>query len=168
MGPPGPFQAAWALPRRGAGGTRAVVVLEVTEHLPSGPLRASRVVAVSVTLREPPAARRTWRQICRQLALDPRVWQAAADAWADAPFDEQWAPVRARLASLRVLRHRHATRTVQPSLFDRRAIRDAEQFDAVRALWDEWQARLEARLEAAPVRSTARVLAVLAVDGGAP
>jgi superfamily II DNA or RNA helicase len=168
MAPPGPFQAAWALPRRGAGGTRAVVVLEVTEHLPSGPVRASRVVAVSVTLREPPAARRTWRQICRQLALDSRVWHAAGDTRADAPYDEQWAPVRARLASLRALRHRHVPRTVQPSLFDRRAIRDAEQSDAVRAQWDEWQARLEARLEAAPVRSTARVLAVLPVDGGAP
>jgi hypothetical protein len=100
--------------------------------------------------------------------MDPRVRQAATNRPTEWLSDNQWAPVLARLSNLRRMRHPPAPQLVQPSLFDRRAVREAAQRDAVRVQWDTWQARLEARLETAPVRSVARVLAVLPVDGWAP
>lgn len=159
--------AAWTPPRRG-GGTRALVVVEVTDHLPSGWLRASRLVTVVVTLREVPETRRAWRQICRRLCADPRVRQVAIDTGPASPVEGQWAAVRARLVGLRRLRHAQPQASLQPSLFDRRAVRESEQLDAVKARWDDWQSRLAARLAPGPVIHTTRVLALLPMDPGVP
>jgi superfamily II DNA or RNA helicase len=159
---------AWTLPRRGVGSTRALVVVEVVDHLPSGWLRGSRLVPVAVTLREAPATRRAWRQVCRQICADPRVRQVAIDACPASHGEGQWAAVRARLAGLRRRRRTQSQPSLQPSLFDRRAIRESEQVDEVKARWDDWQSRLAARLAEGPVIHTARIVALLPMDAWAP
>jgi hypothetical protein len=81
---------------------------------------------------------------------------------------DRWAALRLRLARLRVIRHAERGPFTQPSLFDRRSIREAENRAGVRARWDEWQARLEARVQ--PSRRTpavaTRVLAILPLEAG--
>jgi hypothetical protein len=138
------------------------VVVEVSEHAAGGWLRASRVVPVVVTLREVPADRRRWRLVCRQLAADARVRQAALDAPVDPHPADGWATVRSRLSAIRTARRRDHPRALQPSLFDRRALRAAGNRAIVDGRWDDWQARLERRLDSAGRRlATTRVVAVL-------
>jgi hypothetical protein len=71
-----------------------------------------------------------------------------------------------RLALLRGIRHAERGPFTQPSLFDRRSLREAENREGVRAGWDEWQARLEARVQ--PSRKTpavaTRILAILPLE----
>jgi superfamily II DNA or RNA helicase len=156
----------WALPRRGTGGARVVAIIEVRRADAPG-LWSSEIVAVDVTLTTAPLNRRAWRSVCRRLVDDPRVREAAL-AVPRASDADRWAALRLRLARLRVIRHAERGPFTQPSLFDRRSIREAENRAGVRARWDEWQARLEARVQ--PSRRTpavaTRVLAILPLEAG--
>lgn len=158
-----PDATACAVPRRGAR-SRVVAVLEI-RCVDAGFLRWSNVVALEIRLRRAPAHRREWRVICRQLLTDPRVRQAAIDGTGRISAEDSWAIVRARLRWLRAARHKTGSRAVQPSLFDRRAWRDAESRASDRQQWDERQTRLEARLQPSDPPSIAtRVLALLPLE----
>jgi hypothetical protein len=156
---------AWSPPRRG-GGAQVVVVLEVTRHSATGWLRAAPIVALRVALTEAPAHRRAWRQVCQRLARDARIHAAAREAAASTAAADAWGPIRHRLAAIRTARHAGRRRQVQPSLFDRRALREIDQRAAITAHWDEWQERLSARLDCAlGDGDTTRVVAVLPFRG---
>jgi Helicase conserved C-terminal domain/SNF2-related domain len=162
--PPG--AAAWAPPRRGTRRSRVVALLEV-RRVDSGALRWSELVAVEIALRTAPAHRREWRSVCRQLAVDPRVRQAAIDAAPGSRVEDPWATVRDRLRLLRFARQATNSSALQPSLFDRRALREAQSRSTVRQDWDERQSRLEARLRAGDPPSVAtRVVALIPLDEG--
>jgi Helicase conserved C-terminal domain len=162
--PPG--AAAWALPRRGTRSSRVVALLEV-RRVDSGALRWSEIVAVEVGLRLAPAHRREWRTVCRQVVADPRVRQAAIDAARGSRVQDRWATVHDRLRVLRSARRATMSSALQPSLFDRRALREAQSRAHVRHEWDEWQARLEARLQPGDPTSVAtRVVALIPLDEG--
>jgi hypothetical protein len=165
VGRPSSRQAAiWAPPRRGAGSARAVVVVEV-QRADSGGLLSSQVVGIDVTLTAPPPNRRAWRSVCRRLVDDPRVREAAIAVPGNV-HEDRWATLRTRLAQLRALRHAERGPATQPSLFDRRALRAAEGRKNVRARWDEWQARLEGRVQPPhePPLVATRVLAILPLE----
>jgi hypothetical protein len=145
-----------------------VVALVEVRRSVAGWLDSSRPAAVEVTLHARPRHRREWRQICRSIATDRRVRDAAV-AGASRPPRQPWAALEIRLRALSQARRSRKAPSVQPSLFDRRALREAEHDEAVRRRWDEWQARLEARCrsrgEAATIAT--RVVAVLPL-GEAP
>ncbi|MCC7032796.1 MAG: DEAD/DEAH box helicase [Acidobacteria bacterium] len=163
---PGAPLPAWCLPS-GCGQVRAgaglAVVFEVTDRSGPGRLDACAVVAIEVALARAPAHRREWRDACRAAARDSRVRAAALAAVPAAPVgaDAPWRDVVARLRAIRGQLDATPPATVQASLFDRRAVRDALAREAVTA-------RLHAHLErkardlAAPggVRD-ARVLALI-------
>ena len=74
------------------------------------------------------------------------------------------------IAAIREARHASTPRTVQPSLFDRRALREARGHESLALEWDEWQAQLERRLphgRDCPAITT-RVLALLPIGEGLP
>jgi hypothetical protein len=159
--PSGTHATVWAPPRRGTGGARVGVVVEVRRADSRG-LGSSQIVAVDVTLTAAPQNRRQWRSVCRRLVDDPRVRDAALAVPCDVAQD-RWAALRTRLGRLRTIRHAERSPATQASLFDRRAVRAAESLESVRAHWDEWQSRLEARVQPFPETPTivTRVLAIL-------
>jgi hypothetical protein len=162
--PPG--AAAWAPPRRGTYSPRVVALLEV-RRVDAGALRWSELVAIEIVLRVTPAHRREWRSVCRQVAVDPRVRQAAIDAAPGSRIEDQWATVRDRLRRLRSARQATNSSALQPSLFDQRALREAQSRATVRRDWDERQSRLEARLRPGDPPSVAtRVVALMPLGEG--
>jgi superfamily II DNA or RNA helicase len=150
----------WAWPARGRPPTHVVVLVDVSHHGSAGGLRASHIVAVRVTPDERPSTRRGWRDLCRRLAADTRI-AVAARAAAPAPGHDPWPMVRARLSGARAVRRDAAPRAVQPSLFDRRALRHVEQDAIARAAWDTWHDRLAMRLQQGQTRLSTRIVAVL-------
>jgi hypothetical protein len=157
-----PFDAVWALPHRRTWTDRVVVLIEVLQQRPCGGTRGTSLVAVQVTLREAVRHRRLWRRCATNLARDPRVHDAAIAAAAPESTGDQWTTVRDRLDALsRADAGRWASPRVQPSLFDRRAMRVAEQRRETAAERDRWRAALSSRLIDLPVRVSTRTVAVL-------
>jgi hypothetical protein len=104
---------------------------------------------------------RSWRACAAHLARDPRVHQAAVAAAAHETTADQWHAARERFKALWRAGPMPAAPQVQPSLFDRRAIRAAEHQQRAEATRAAWRDGLRSRLTEAPVRVTTRVLAVL-------
>jgi len=157
-----PFDAVWALPHRRTWTDRVVVLIEVLQQRPCGGTRGTSLVAVQVTLREAVRHRRVWRRCAAQLARDPRVHEAAIAAAAPESTGDQWTAVRDRLDALwRADAGRWASPRVQPSLFDRRAMRSSVQRRETAAERDRWRAALQSRLIDLPVRVSTRTIAVL-------
>jgi hypothetical protein len=143
---------------------RVVAVFEVLRAV-SGAPRSSHVVPIEIRLQTAPADRREWRLMCRRIAADHRIRQVAIDATSQAPPDHPWTGVCARLAAIREARQAITSPAVQPSLFDRRALREARGHASGRAQWDEWQARLEDACRDGTHRPavTTRMLAILPI-----
>ena len=156
--------ATWALPRRVARSARPVVLVEVVEQRPDGGTRGTAVAAVEVSLADRVRDVRSWRRCARRLATEPLVVHAAKTAAARDDQVDQWASVRERLDEIG---HRSAPRRsdteVQPSLFDRRAVRAADQRREAKVARDSWRARLRQRLVDGPALVSTRVIAVLPV-----
>lgn len=158
--------SVWARPRRGPGTTRLVAIVEVRRTAGGAP-RSCHVVPIDITLHAAPVHRRQWRIVCRRVAADPRVRQAAIEATREVSSIDPWTGVRARLTAIREACRARAPRSVQPSLFDRRAVRDARGLEAVTVEWEARQAELERRLataSSAPAVTT-RVVALLPFGG---
>ena len=155
----------WAWPRRGPGTARLVAIVEVRRTAAGAP-RSCHVVPLDVTLRTAPVGRRDWRSLCRRVAADDRVHQAAIEASRALEPSDPWIGTRVRLGVIRAARRASLPRSVQPSLFDRRALRDARGFESVALEWDTWQTNLERRLaaSAAPMVTT-RVVALFPLEG---
>lgn len=167
LGSPGRGRSCvWARPRRGPGATRLVAIVEVRRTAAGAP-RSLHVVPIDITLHVAPADRRQWRIVCRRVADDPRVRQAAIEATGEVPSIDPWTGVRARLTAIREARRALSPRAVQPSLFDRRAVRDARGLEAVAVEWEARQTELERRLAAVSTAVTTRVVALVPF-GGAP
>jgi superfamily II DNA or RNA helicase len=161
--PPG--TTAWTPPRRGPS-SRVIAAFEV-RRVDSGALRWSEIVAVEIGLRAAPADRREWRRVCRQAVADPRVRQAAIDAARGSRVRDRWAAVRDRLRAVRSARQATISPALQPSLFDRRTLREAQNRTSVRQDWDDWQSRLETRLQPGQPPSIAtRLVALFPLDEG--
>lgn len=154
VGGPGTTWPAWCLPARVRASLprrsspvwtgerrRVVVVFEVCDRSRMGRLDSCVVVGIEVTLTHTPAHRREWRSVCRALARDARVRDAALGAAPPAtPLDGQpWQAVIDRVAAIRGALAVTPT-GVQPSLFDRRAVREASARETV-------VARLRAHLD---------------------
>ncbi len=142
---------------------RVVVVFEVSDRSRVGRLDACSVVGIEVTLAHSPAHRREWKRMCRALAGDARVRDAALRAVPSAtPLNGlPWQAVVDRLAAVRGALGAESPAGVQASLFDRRAVREASARDTVtariRAHFDR-----KTRLLASPGGNRdARVLAVV-------
>jgi hypothetical protein len=132
-------------------------------------LRSCAVVPLEVTLGTAPAHRREWHNLCRRIAADSRVHQAAVDAIPNAELIDPWIAARARLAEIREARRAHVPHSIQPSLFDRRALREARGLESVGLEWEAWQASLERRLTAAGLPEIAtRIVALLPLGGTRP
>jgi hypothetical protein len=156
-------EAAWALPRRRVATCRAIVLIQVVRHRAGGGPRDTSVVPVEVTLAGPLRDVRSWRACARRLAREPRVHQAAAGAQAR-DNGKQWSAARDRLDSLwPTTRSRSPLPLAQPSLFDRRAIRAAEQQQHAHSARERWRAGLRMRLTEAPFSVTTRAVAVLPI-----
>ena len=156
------IDAVWTLPSRQRSTDRVVVLVEVLHQRPCGGTRGTCLVPVEVTLREAVRGRRPWRTCATHLARDPRVHDAAMAAAAPESTSDQWTAVRDRLDALsRADAGRRGSPQVQPSLFDRRAMRAAEQRRETAAERDRWRAVLRYRLIDAPARVSTRTLAVL-------
>jgi superfamily II DNA or RNA helicase len=154
--------AAWALPRRRGWSARVVILVEVVQQRPSGGIRRTCFVPVAVTLPQRVRGVRSWRACAARLARDPRVHDAATAAAAPDGEADQWIAVRNRLDALWSAGGlRRAPPRVQPSLFDRRAVRAAEHRQQVEAARGRWRDGIRSRLADAPVRVSTRAVAVL-------
>jgi superfamily II DNA or RNA helicase len=161
-------QVRVGLPRRRSTGSagerrRVAVVFEVSDRSRVGRLDACSVVGIEVTLAHSPAHRREWKLMCRALAGDARVRDAALRAAPSAtPLNGlPWQAVVDRLAVIRGALGAESPGGVQASLFDRRAVREASARVTVtariRAHFDR-----KTRLLASPSGNRdARVLAVV-------
>lgn len=158
---------AWAWPRRGSGAARLLAIVEVRRTSAGAPT-SCHVVSIDITLRTRPSDRRQWAMVCRSVAADSRVRAAAIEATAPVVPGDRWAGPRARLAAIRLDRRQRKLPGVQPSLFDRRAVREAQSVESACRAWDERQAQLEQRLEASrePPIITTRLVALLPIGEG--
>jgi hypothetical protein len=139
-----------------------VVLIEVLHHRAAGGARGTYLVPVEVSLYAPIRGARSWRRCAARLAVDPRIHRAAADAAAQETTTVQWQAAAQRVEELWLEeRARGAAPQVQPSLFDRRAIRTAERQQHAEATRAAWREAMRARLVDGPVRVTTRTLAVL-------
>jgi superfamily II DNA or RNA helicase len=151
----------WAWPRRGPATSRLAAVVEV-RRAAGGSLRSCEVVPIEVTLRTAPSDRREWRNVCRRIAADSRVHQAAVDAASGTDPTDPWIAARERMAAIVEARRVHVPTSVQPSLFDRRAWRDARELESAAVEWEAWRSSVERRLAASgPWRVTTRIVALL-------
>ncbi len=117
-----PAIAGWAYPSRRVGATKVAVIFEVTAVGPTGRVDARSVTAVEVTLARTVVSRREWRWLCRALAGCQPVLSAVLGA---APLVSVPPDIVQRLDALLELASRCEAPRVQPSLFDRRAVRAA-------------------------------------------
>lgn len=158
---------AWARPPHGPSTARLVAVVEVRRTIAGSP-RSCHVVPIEIRLRIPPADRRQWRLVCRKVAADPRVHQAAIAATETTRVDDPWPTAAARLAAILDQRRTRRPPTVQPSLFDRRALRQADGVSSTGLAWDRWQQQLERCLRGHrdPPAITTRVVALLPMAEG--
>jgi len=159
----------WCYPLRpGATGCLAVVV-DVTSRSATGRTEWSGVVAVRVQLSASSWTRRSWARLCRAIARDPRVRDAATTAARATASPANWSPVVDRLQAIRHARARHRPPGVQPSLFDRRALRMADARDAILARLIDHAERQSRFLSPAGADELleARVVALLPLDRGA-
>jgi len=113
--------------------------------------------------------RRSWARLCRAIARDPRVRDAATTAARATASPANWSPVVDRLQAIRHARARHRPPGVQPSLFDRRALRMADARDAILARLIDHAERQSRFLSPAGADELleARVVALLPLDRGA-
>jgi hypothetical protein len=123
----------WCHPRR-PGATRCLAaIVEVTARSAEGRTEWSSIVALRVALNTASSDTRRWARLCRSVARDPRVRQAAISAARATASVANWSPVIDRLQAIRRAREHHREAGLQPSLFDRRAVRAAEARDIVLA-----------------------------------
>ncbi|MGE0460364.1 MAG: DEAD/DEAH box helicase [Vicinamibacterales bacterium] len=143
---------------------RVAVVFEVTDRSRLGRIEASAVIAMEVTLSREPSNRREWREACRAVARDRRVREAAlAAAPARAGTESPWTDAVGRLLAIRAAVDATRPPAVQPSLFDRRAVREAHAREAVTARLQAHLERKTRELSAPGGERDARVLAVIPV-----
>ena len=90
-------------------------------------------MALRVALKCRCADKRTWARMCRSIARDPRISDAAVTAARATASCANWAPVVARLQAIGRARADLRRPGVQASLFDRRSVRAAEAREAVLA-----------------------------------
>ena len=113
------------------------------------------------------SSRTLWQAACTALPTLAMVIEPPWIAARGSRVRDPWATVHDRLRVLRSARQATISSALQPSLFDRRALREAQSRAHVRQEWDEWQARLEERLQPGDPPSVAtRVVALIPLDGG--
>jgi superfamily II DNA or RNA helicase len=159
--------AVWVPPLHGARSAQPVVLVEVVQQRPGRGTRGTWLVPVAVSLTDRLIDVDSWRNCARRLATEPRVVEAAVAATAQESQADQWVAVRDRLDAnghRREPRRQH--RDVQPSLFDRRAVRNADHRRETEAARDRWRAALRQRLVDVPAVVSARVIAVLPLAAG--
>jgi superfamily II DNA or RNA helicase len=159
----------WCYPTH-VGATRCLaVVVDVTSRSGEGRCEWSGAVALRVKLSASSWNKRSWARLCRAVARDPRVHDAATRAALATASPADWAPVIHRLQAIRHARAHHPGPGVQPSLFDRRAIRMAEARDAVLIRLHDYAARQSRLLSSAGAdgRLETRVVALLPLGGEA-
>jgi superfamily II DNA or RNA helicase len=160
--------AVWSLPPRRKWSQRAVVLIEVMHHRAAGGPRSTSLVPIEVALHAAIRGGRSWRACAADLARDPRVHRAAVAAAAHEATADQWQAATERLERLWLAsRLIPAVREVQPSLFDRRAIRTAAHQQRAETSRTAWHDGMRKRLAEAPLRVTTRALAVLPLGGQA-
>ena len=124
-------ETVWCHPRRLRAARSLVVMVDVASRTSEGRREWSRVVALRVALMRWNADKRTWARMCRSIARDPRISDAAITAARATASCANWAPVVARLQAIGRARAEQRQPGVQTSLFDRRAVRAAEAREAV-------------------------------------
>ena len=136
-----PVGPCWAPPAGSSRPGSVIVVVEVTRAR-AGRLEWSVAVPLEVPLARRPRDRREWAQVCRALAADDKLHRTAAEAARrSADGHGQWRALLVRLRAIRRALASSSAAFVQPSLFDRRAIRDAEARAVVLATLDEYLGR---------------------------
>lgn len=125
------LSSGWAVPPRRTRPTALVVLFVATTLGASGRMNAQEPVAVMVTLTRSPPHRRAWRQACRQAARDTRVRDTAMNVLL-ANGEVTWTAARDRLQAIAAHMAQAQRRETQPSLFDRRGLRDASRMEAGR------------------------------------
>jgi superfamily II DNA or RNA helicase len=146
---------AWCLPARKTRPRRVVVVFEACGRSSLGRLDGCSMIGIEVTLAQVPGHRLDWKRLCRALAEDGRVLEAARRAAhsVTSPADRPRQSVTDRLVAIRHALDLTSTTGVQASLFDRRTVREAGARKAVTA-------RMHAHLE--------QKIRVLSSAGGQP
>ncbi|MEZ5283765.1 MAG: helicase-related protein [Vicinamibacterales bacterium] len=154
----------WTLPC-GKVASAVAIVVDVTASA-HGQLVWSEAVGVRVTLTRRPRSRRQWRALCLALMSSPAVLGAAARAARDRNPHARWTELLTRLAQLRRRVDDTPGPALQPSLFDRRAEREAEDTARHRASVAGRLAWLEHRLDgdALAPRVHARAIVALPMD----
>ena len=123
----------WCRPRRLGAISSLAMIVEVTARTIEGRIEWAQIVALRVALNRWGAGKRDWARLCRSIALDPRVGDAAVTAARATASSANWLPVIARLRALGQARAVQRRPGVQASLFDRRAVRAAEARESVLA-----------------------------------
>ena len=158
--------AIWCHPRQRRVVRSLAAIVEVAAQSAEGRTEWSRVVALRVGLSRAGADKRAWARMCRSVARDPRLHDAAIAAARTAAPCANWAPAIARLHAIGRARTQPRQSGLQPSLFDRRAVRAAEAREAVLAKLAAHVAR-QCRWLLGPgdeARVEARVVALLPVE----
>ena len=162
---------AWCLPARtrvrtsasGCGQgrpARVAVVFEICNRSRAGRIDARSIVGIEVTLARQPAHRREWKQVCRALARDVRVREAALRPARSSVTERPWQAVVSRLAAIGDSFDATPLPGVQASLFDRRAIREARAREAAA---QRMQAHLQRKAQWLSSPGDERDLSLLAV-----
>lgn len=145
---PSPRRPVWTPPRRRPSAPAVVVLYDVRHTDARSRLLERRCVAAEVTLASAPATRRDWRRMAERLSVDGDLRDVVNATCAQyeprtldtlAPFSGAAAARISRIMS--DLGHRDIP--PQPTLFDRRAEREALVRAATRA---RWETHLERRL----------------------
>jgi hypothetical protein len=123
----------WCRPRRLRSVRSLAVIVEVASRTIAGRRNWSHVVALQVELQRRCDDKRTWARMCRSIARDPRISDAAIATSRAMASCADWSPVIARLHAITWTRAGASQPGVQASLFDRRAVRAAEAREAVLA-----------------------------------
>ena len=165
-----PPEPCWAWPRRRTRPVRVAVLVEVSAAR-AGRLAWSTVVPLQVHLAYGPHDRRAWKAVCRQVARAADVHRAARAAARSAAGEvPRWRELSARVEAIRRGLAAGSPTPVQPSLFDRRAVRDAEARAAVVALLDDHlrQVATTAADDTGDIDIDTCVLVVLPLDWDGP
>jgi superfamily II DNA or RNA helicase len=123
----------WCHPRRRRSVRSLAVIVEVASRTIAGRRNWSHVVALRVELQRRCDDKRTWARMCRSIARDPRISDAAITTSRAMASCANWSPVIARRDAIARTRAGAPQPGVQASLFDRRAVRAAEAREAVLA-----------------------------------